>query len=151
MSDQEIYEQLRVPLMRFAASLVGPDDAHDLVADAVAATIQRHRLSDLRNPTAYLMRAVLNNARSAGRRLSRERRALARISALPVAYEQDVIESSVLATVAALPLQQRAAIYLVYWEDLSPTEAATRMGVRPATLRRYLHIARKKLIGHLDV
>jgi DNA-directed RNA polymerase specialized sigma24 family protein len=49
-----------------------------------------------------------------------------------------------------LPLQQRAAIYLVYWEGCEPTEAARLLGVQPGTLRRYLHLAREKLRRYLD-
>lgn len=52
--------------------------------------------------------------------------------------------------VLRLPTQQRAAVYLVYWEDLEPQQAARLLGVRPATLRRYLFLARQKLQRHID-
>lgn len=136
--------------MRFAASLVGRDAAHDLVADAVTATIARGRLSDLENPQAYLMQAVLNRARSRGRSRVRERRALSKMNTNVTLPESEVADPRIVETVASLPVQQRAAIYLVYWEDMSSSEAAELMGVRPATVRRYLHIAREKLRRHLD-
>ena len=136
--------------MRFAASLVGREAAHDLVADAVTATIARRRLSDLENPQAYLMQAVLNGARSRGRSEVRERRAFSSLDRNPSIPEPEMADPRIVATVASLPVQQRAAIFLVYWEDLSPSEAAELMGVRPATLRRYLHLAREKLRSHLD-
>jgi RNA polymerase sigma-70 factor (ECF subfamily) len=44
-----------------------------------------------------------------------------------------------------LPPRQRAAAYLVFFLEYSPTEAAELMGTRPGTVRRYLHLARKKL------
>lgn len=151
MSDREIYEELRGSLMRFAASLVGPDDAADVVSDAVTRTLRIRTLSSLEHPSAYLMQAVLNVARSKGRREVRERTALARHAGLrrPV----PVVEAGsaeVTEAVMRLPMQQRAAVFLVYWEDLAPADAADLLGVRPGTLRRYLHLARRKLRRWLD-
>ncbi len=146
-----MYEQVRGPLMRFAASLVGPDEASDLVSEVVVATMQRRALSSLDDPKAYLMQAVLNRARSRGRQLSRERHAVSRLRAAN-SRDQLTEESDLdlVRLVAALPVRQRAAVFLVYWEDLSSSEAAALIGVRPGTLRRYLHLAREKLRGHLD-
>lgn len=135
--------------MRFAASLVGPSEAADLVSEAVVATLQRHTLSSLDNPRAYLMQAVLNRARSRARHLERERRALARHGAESVPDPAEVI-SDITQAVAGLPPQQRAAIFLVYWEDMEPSEAALLLGLRPGTMRRYLHLARRRLRRLLD-
>jgi len=49
-----------------------------------------------------------------------------------------------------LPPRQRAAAFLVYWQGCSAPEAAELMGCRPATVRRYLHLARNKLEGAFD-
>lgn len=149
MTDRETYEQLRGPLMRFASSLVGPDDAADVVSEAVLATLQRRSLETLEHPRAYLMKAVLNTARSRGRRLERERRALVRHGAPPAESPAPEPDAGLAEVVADLPVQQRAAIYLVYWEGMTPTEAAGAIGVRPATMRRYLHLARRRLKEHL--
>lgn len=56
----------------------------------------------------------------------------------------------VLAAVTELPVQQRAAIYLTYWIGMDSGGAAEQMGCRPATMRRYVHLARKKLEAVLD-
>jgi RNA polymerase sigma-70 factor (ECF subfamily) len=136
--------------MRFAASLVGPDRADDLVSEVVVSTLQQRSLVSLDNPHSYLMQAVLNRARSSHQRFSRERETLSRVAPADSTYESGydlVVGDDVLRTVAELPLQQRAAIYLVYWEDMEPVEAAELMGVRPGTLRRYLHLARKAESG----
>jgi RNA polymerase sigma-70 factor (ECF subfamily) len=135
--------------MRFAASLVGPSEAGDLVSEVVVATLQHRSLSSLDNPRAYLMQAVLNRARSRGRHLERERRALARHGTPSVPDPAEVI-SDVTQAVAGLPPQQRAAIFLVYWEDMVPSEVARMLGLRPGTIRRYLHLARKRLGRLLD-
>jgi RNA polymerase sigma factor (sigma-70 family) len=151
MTDREIYEQVRGRLMRFAASLVGPYDAADVVSEAIVKTLRSRTLSSLDNPQADLMTAVLNGARSMGRRAARERKALTHMG-VPRSEEIVVGEdtSDLTDAVAELPVQQRAAVYLVYWEDLAPIDAAQLMGVRPATLRRYLHLARQKLRRYVD-
>lgn len=149
MSDREIYEEIRGPLTRFAASLVGPDDAADLVSETVVAVLQRRPLASLDNPQAYLMRSVLNRTRSRARSAARERRAVARLGAPGSSPAADDGLSDVTRTVSTLPPQQRAAIYLVHWEGMSPTEAAHQLGVRPATVRRYLHLAHNRLRRYL--
>jgi RNA polymerase sigma factor (sigma-70 family) len=139
--------------MRFAASLVGPDRAADLVSEVMVSTLQRRSLESLDNPEAYLMQAVLNRARSAHRRLAREREALSRFVAVPAGEDPTVdflVGADIVRAVAELPLRQRAAVYLVYWLDQEPSVAAELLGVRPGTLRRYLHLARKKLRRYLD-
>lgn len=139
--------------MRFAASLVGPDRASDLVSEVMVATLQQRTLADLENPKAYLMQSVLNRARSMGRTLSRERRAMNRLPVDGPASPEPVdllLNADIVDAVAELPVQQRAAIYLVYWADLDASEAAELMGIRPATLRRYLFLARNKLRKWID-
>ncbi len=153
VTDQSIYLDVRGPLMRFAASLVGPDNAADLVSEVLVATLQRRSLMSLENPQAYLMQAVLNRARSARRRMDKELDALYRYATVSRGDEANadvLVRADVVRTVARLPVQQRAAIYLVYWADLEPYEAADLLGIRPATLRRYLHLARKKLRRYLN-
>ena len=146
VTDRDIYEDLRASLMRFAASLVGSASASDLVSEVVVATLRKRPLASLENPRAYLMQAMLNRAKSRQRQLSRERQALVRLGETTRPdNEVEVSDPLVVRAVADLPAQQRAAVFLVYWEDLSPSEAAELLGVRPATLRRYLHLARQKL------
>jgi RNA polymerase sigma factor (sigma-70 family) len=48
-----------------------------------------------------------------------------------------------LATLAALPEDQREALLLVAWDGLTPEQAAAAMGVRPGTFRVRTHRARK--------
>lgn len=137
--------------MRFAASLVGADDADDVVSDAVVRTLRRGPLASLDNPRAYLMQSVLNTARDRRRRLTRERAAIARQANMREAIPVVSFESPELTeTVMRLPIRQRAAVFLVYYEDMTPSDAANVLEVRPATLRRYLLLARRKLRGWLD-
>jgi RNA polymerase sigma factor (sigma-70 family) len=139
--------------MRFAASLVGPADAADLVSEVIVSTLKRRSLSSLENPQGYLMQAVLNRARSNHRRTSRERETHALLAILPRGDDPTadfVVGDDVVRAVAELPVQQRAAVYLVYWVGHEPKEAAELLGVQPGTLRRYLHLARVRLRRYLD-
>lgn len=149
MGDREIYEQMRQPLMAFAVSLVGPDQAADLVSEAMVSALRRSSFADLTHPKTYLMTAVLDEAKSRYRRTRREDLALRRHATRNGTREVlDVIaDPDIQNAVLALPPRKRAAIYLVYWIGHSPSEAAGVLSVRPSTLRRYLHLATTKLRG----
>ncbi|MEN8234251.1 MAG: sigma-70 family RNA polymerase sigma factor [Actinomycetota bacterium] len=150
-SDREIYVEHGDALMRFATVLVGPSDAADVVSTVITRTLSKQALADLRDPKAYLMQAVANEAKNIHR--SRQRGAVATVrvgfpESVPGADEgryPDVTQA-----VMDLPVQQRAAVFLVYWMGMTPTEAAEHLGARPATVRRYLSVARSKLRRFLD-
>jgi RNA polymerase sigma-70 factor (ECF subfamily) len=132
--------------MRFATTLVGPSDAADVVSNVMVRTLAGRRLASLDNPQAYLMKAVLNEARALGRDRSRRSEALARVGvAAQVVGPESEDNRELLDAVMALPMKQRAAVYLAYWVGLDSAQAAVVMGCRPATVRRYLHLARAKL------
>jgi RNA polymerase sigma-70 factor (ECF subfamily) len=57
--------------------------------------------------------------------------------------------AEVLDVLMSLPVRQRAAIYMHYWERAPISEIADAMGVGPGTVKRYLHLARQKLKGVL--
>lgn len=139
-SDSEIFRKHKDDLIRYAAALVGPDVAEDVVSAVVLRLLERRSLSDLDDARPYLFRAVLNEARNvAGRRKS-----LAMpfdVGGHPVSEPQP----EVFAAVMSLPLRQRAATFLVYWADLSVAETSRLMGARPGTVKRYLHLARRSL------
>ncbi len=142
--DGEIYEAHKGALMRFATALVGPDEAPDVVSQVVVRVLSRRRLGDLRDPRPYLMRAVLNESRS----LMRRRRPSLLVTEPVLDSPEPAPE--VLAAVMDLPVRQRAAIFLVYWAGMTPSEAARVMGARAGTIRRYLHLARTRLGRVLD-
>jgi RNA polymerase sigma factor (sigma-70 family) len=142
-SDADIYRKHREDLVRYATSLVGPDDAADVVSTVVTKVLARGGLKELVEPKQYLMKAVLNESRSVHRARSRR---LIDDDALGF-VEDPVPDDVVFSAVMSLPVRQRAATYLVYWGGYSPSEAADLMGCRAGTVRRYLHLARRKLKG----
>ncbi len=69
-SDAAVYIKYRDDLLRYATSLVGPDQAEDVVSTVVLRAIRGQGLAELDRPHAYLMKGVLNESRSVWRRVS---------------------------------------------------------------------------------
>jgi RNA polymerase sigma-70 factor (ECF subfamily) len=125
--------------------LIGPADAEDVVSTVFLRVLDRRRLKDLEDARRYLFRAVLNECKT---RRARSRTSLG--SADLVAPPPPDPQPEILEAVLALPLRQRAATFLIYWADMTVGETAEMMGVRPGTVKRYLHLTRTKLKGVLD-
>jgi len=133
--------------MRYATALVGPDAAEDVVSTVVTRVLARPGgLGGLREPKQYLMRSILNEVRT--RHRERVRRSVVHADVAVATTLQS--DGYVVDVIEALPAQQRAAAFLVFYEEYSSSEAARLMGCRPATVRRYLHLARRKLREALD-
>lgn len=142
--DGAVFARLQTELVRYAAALVGPCEAEDVVMTVVGRAVRRGALSQLDNPRGYLLKGVLNEARGRGRR----RRAVP-LDHRDVAVDVDHGMAEILDVLLALPVRQRAAIYLHYWERAPIDDIAEAMGIGPGTVKRYLHLARKKLRGVL--
>ena len=56
----------------------------------------------------------------------------------------------VLAAVLGLSVQQRACVYLTYWEDLSAGQVGERLDLGEGTVKKYLARARARLREVLD-
>ncbi|MEM7340091.1 MAG: RNA polymerase sigma factor [Actinomycetota bacterium] len=144
-----LYEAHAVPLVHFAATVVGSADAEDVVASVAARLLPTNKALQARDPVAYLYRAVLNAARShlrsAGRRAERERRAsLDRSNAHAHQYAPTASGPGPDLSFAldALTTRQRAVVHLVYWEQLTGAETADRLGISEGSVRT--HLARAK-------
>lgn len=145
VKEAEIWLKSKDDLTRFAGVLVGPSDAEDVVSTVFLRVLDRRRLEDLEDARRYLFRAVLNECKT---RRGRDRTVLGLVD-LPGPPPSEP-QPEVLEAVLSLPMGQRAATYFVYWADMSLAEAAEMMGVRPGTVKRYLHLARAKLEGVLN-
>lgn len=140
----EVYRQHADELVRYATALVGPDDAPDVVTDAVMAAFRSPEWPRVANQRAYLYRAVLNRAhsvrRSDARRRNREARTALRPTTDPVGSSADAQRA-----LAVLTAQQRAVVYLTYWDDLTPSQIAGVLDVSEGTVRKQLARAREQL------
>jgi len=136
-------------------------DVPDLVSDVFLAALQRAdryraETTDAR-PWLYGIaeRLIANNRRRAVRRSRALVRAmnLAPTTAPP---ETDLVDAAIDASsryrsvrdaIAALPLRERQALYLVALAGLTPSEAASALGVTPNAVRIRLSRARAALAG----
>ncbi len=149
ISREEIYRQHVHDLTRFATSLVGPSDAGDVVSQAVMRAMWSQAWDGVRDHRAYLYRAVLNEARMLARSASRRRVREARVAVAVVGPEPD-FRPDVAMAVGRLSLQQRAAVFLTYWEGLTQAEVADRLDVTVGSVKRHLSRARAKLKDMID-
>ena len=137
-SNESIYNKHRDDLVRYAASLVGADHAEDIVSTVVLRVLARNGLVGLDDPKPYLFRAVLNEARSLLRKSDA-------VSLLDSRVEFDVPDIDLWDAVMRLPARQRAALYLVFVEGDTVNGAASLMGCAGGTVKRYLHLAKRRL------
>jgi RNA polymerase sigma factor (sigma-70 family) len=146
MDNEAVYRSYSEELTRYATGLVGPFDAPDVVTDACLKAFEARSWPDVVNRRAYLYKAVLTVANDHHRRtLSRRLREMKAAGRDIVPDPAASMNLEVLDAVARLSVQQRAAVFLTYWEDLTPDAVAQRMGVSAGTVKRHLARARKRL------
>lgn len=129
------YRDLQPDMVRLAVLLTGsPETAQDLVQDAF---VRLHRAwPRVREPHAYLRRAVVNACHSHHRHLRVVRREAACLEPpAPAAAEPDELADAL----AALPHRQRAAIVLRFYADLPDADIAAALGCRPGTVASLVH------------
>lgn len=151
-SDMELYRAHADELIRYATVLVGPDDAPDLVTDAVLTAFSSRGWRVVEHPRAYLFRCVLNTAnsrhRSTARRRIREHTVTLR--QVPPANPTPDTSVDVHRALATLSPQQRAVVFLAYWEDLTPADIADVLDISEGTVRKQLARARARLREVID-
>jgi RNA polymerase sigma-70 factor (sigma-E family) len=136
----ELYVRFAPGGLRLAYLMTGDRaTAEDLVQEAFVRFVGRlHSVNDLRAFDAYLRRTVINLSKNHFRRRAIERSDLARQvgEGQLVREERDVTEYEAMRqALLVLPIRQRAAIVLRYYEDLPEAQIAEVLRCRPATVR----------------
>lgn len=133
-------------LTRLAGSLVGRSDAADVLSAATLKTLSRLERAKVEDVEAYLFVACVNEAKRWIRR-ERRRARLESNAGDPVVQSRtpEPHDPSLVAAVQELSLKQKACIVLVYWEDLSIGEVASKLQVSPGSVKQHLHRAYRKL------
>jgi RNA polymerase sigma factor (sigma-70 family) len=162
VDEERAYAEHRGDLVRFATALVGPSHAEDLLSNTLTALLESGRWAQADDMRAYAMRAVALQAaswhRGTSRRVAREQRA-ARLDSgnIPApafdnrafdnrAFNNTAFDDPELwALVLALPVRQRAVLYLTYWEDQTVGSVAGTLGLSDGAVRRHLARARATL------
>ena len=134
-SFRAFYAERFPPLSRLAFLLTGSPDAADEIAQEACEQVLR-RWGDIDNPRAYARVAVINGARSWGRRRTvrasapRERARFAELDGDAVAVQM---------ALADLPERQREVLVLRYYADLKVDDIAVEVGARPGTVKSLIH------------
>ncbi|MGH9249503.1 MAG: RNA polymerase sigma factor [Acidimicrobiales bacterium] len=136
-----VFGEQRDRLRRVAYLMTGrPEAAEEIVQEAFA---RAHRRWDtIETPPAYLRTAVVNLCAEWRRRAAAERKRKPRLVD-GLVHPPEIDETWEL--LAGLPQDQRVALVLRYYEDLSVDTIAGIVGCRPATVRTRIHRALSKL------
>lgn len=146
MDNEAVYRSYSEELTRYATGLVGPFDAPDVVTDACLKAFEARSWPEVADRRAYLYRTVLTVAKDHHRRtLARRLREMKAAEPEATPNHTADLDLEVLEAVSRLSVQQRAAVFLTYWEDLTPDVVASRMGVSTGTVKRHLARARRRL------
>ena len=137
---QRIWRERREHLWKVAWLICGSaDGADEIVAAAVARAWSGWEGRRVRDPDAYLRRAVVNEATDRFRRRTRDRRWLERRTGEgrgSLGLEDQVADQADLAAaLAKLPTGQRAVVVLRYWSDLTEAATAEALGVSLGTVK----------------
>ena len=138
------YRRLWPPMARLAHLVTGSAALGEEVAQDAFLGLQQ-RWGSVEQPDAYVRSAVLNRARSAGRRAQRERPGEVPEHGRDLTPEADAVWD----VLRRLPQRQRAAVVLRFYADLPDDEIAALLGCRPATVRSLIHRALARLEGAL--
>jgi RNA polymerase sigma-70 factor (ECF subfamily) len=155
LDDDEAFVKLfrsEYPTMeRLAYLMTGERDAaRELAQEAFArAYASWGRVGGYDRPGAWVRRVLI---RLAGRQRDRRAREFASADDAPTELPE-LEETSVMVRelVLQLPLKQRAAVVLTYYEGLPSAEVAEIIGCSDATVRVHLHKARRTLGERLAV
>lgn len=143
-------------VQRLAFGLVrGASEADDVVQEVLNVAIQRPP-RDGSHPRAWLAgvtRNVVRNRRRSEARRRRREDAAARTEAVPgpdEITERLELQRLVLGMAAGLAEPYKTTLFLRYFEDLTPTEIAVRLGEPVATVKTRLRRSLEQIRGALD-
>jgi RNA polymerase sigma factor (sigma-70 family) len=145
VDDEAIYASCVRDLVGFATTLVGRDDAADVVSDAVISVMSAAVWSDARDKRSLLFRSVFFTARGWHRSTRRRRARQIHAVGADTIDLQPHESSEVTDALATLSAQQRAVIFLTYWSDLDPQAIAEMLDTSEGSVRKQLARARTKL------
>lgn len=142
----DFYRAEQPEQVRRAALMLGSDDAaNDVVHDALTAMYRSW--SSINEPGPYLNRAVLNGCRAVGRDRTRQIRLRERLQSPEASTTQDEV---LLDVVGRLPFNQRAAVILRFYAQMSEREIADALGVPTGSVGPWIHRALSQMKKELS-
>lgn len=148
----EVVQRHEVAIHAYLARRAGHQAADDLLAEVWLRAFAARRTYDLSHDDArpWLYGFAHNVLREHWRATRRTGPAAVEETLDPWDEITDRIDSTIrartlISAVRTLPSAERDVLLLVAWEQLTPTEAATALGIPPGTARSRLHRARATL------
>lgn len=137
-------------LAAFGFVLTGTQaEAEELVQEAIVKTlVRRPNLTDVAAAEQYVRLAMRTLVIDRARKEQRFRTFAAKDrprGVLPDSVHAISDRVAVSRALLSLTAQQRAAVALRYWDDMTVSEVAAAMRVQPGTIKRYLHDAAEVL------
>jgi RNA polymerase sigma factor (sigma-70 family) len=133
-------------LAAFGFVLTGSQiEAEELVQEAIVKVlVRRPRLTDVASAEQYVRLTMRTLVIDRSRKEARFRAFAAKEQ--PVVAASDSVQAisdrvAVSRALAGLTAQQRLAVALRYWDDMTVSEVASAMRIKPGTVKRYLHDA----------
>lgn len=155
-----LYEKYKNLVIRTAYLITGNKSDSEDVAQETFVKVYLH-ISELKNDAGFkpwMMQILVRTAYRTGKKKSREvpDEEIERLSESgsvlsPLGQMIKKEEAEMIArAVAALPMKQKAAVILYYYNELTVGEIAGLLGCREGTVKSRLHTARKFLKGKLE-
>jgi RNA polymerase sigma factor (sigma-70 family) len=145
----EFYQSMYPRLLRLGVALVWSKAvAEDHVQDAFAKTYAR--FATLEEPEAYVRKTLVNEIRVSFRRREMMQR-FAPLLRSASTHTDRYTDDSLLKALDSLPLRQRAALILRYYEQCSEQEIAHALSCRPGTVKSLLSrglASLRKVVDH---
>jgi RNA polymerase sigma-70 factor (sigma-E family) len=146
-TDEDFYLANYPAMVRLAYLTTGSRAAaEDLVQDAFLEWYRRRE--SIREPAAYLRRAVVSRCVSWVRRRVVERKHRPTFDDAAAGPDADTV--AVRAALAGLKPRQRAAVFLRYYLDLPEADIAAALGCRAGTVKSLLHRSLASMREALD-
>jgi RNA polymerase sigma factor (sigma-70 family) len=146
----ELVRAVRPQVVAVARRLVGPDEAEDVVQEALLrAFLGLSSLRDRSRFGAWLCGIAVNVAKMRLRSRAARERAAARAGNGAAAADESELHELVRDAVEILPRAQREVVLLHYVDDLSCDEIARALGTTAGAVRVRLHRARAQLRSQL--
>ena len=145
----EFYQSMYPRLLRLGVALIWSKAlAEDHVQDAFAKTYARFATLD--EPEAYVRKTLVNEIRVSFRRREMMQR-FAPLLRSASTHTDRYTDDSLLKALDSLPLRQRAAVILRYYEQCSEHEIAHALNCRPGTVKSLLSrglASLRKVVDH---
>jgi RNA polymerase sigma factor (sigma-70 family) len=147
---EEVVRRYRPALVRYAASIVPPDRADDVVQDSLARALPEIRSGEAElclRPWLYTIvrNTALNDLRDAGPPHDRLDESYDGVEQLPQTLERSERMRSLLASIRELPDAQREALVKREMEGRSHAAIGAELGVSAGAARQLIHRARTAL------